>query len=81
VKGAAKKLVQSSSLFMSQCLETKEYPLPKTGRIRFYLLTIYGVFTADISEQEARSGRGTFSALFNLGDEVIAELRKLEEKS
>ena len=54
-------------------------PLPKVGYTRFYVLTQHGTLTAEAKEQDLGEGRHALSPLFFAGQDVITEIRKVEE--
>ena len=54
-------------------------PLPKVGYTRFYVLTQHGTLTAEAKEQDLGEGRHALSPLFYAGQDVITEIRKVEE--
>jgi len=57
------------------------FPLPKAGRVRFYVFTYSGRLGAEASEEELEKTAHPLSKLFLVGHGVIAELRKAAEKA
>jgi hypothetical protein len=54
---------------------TEEFPLPRAGRIAFYVLTGSGVFTAEADEVALVEQTHTFSPLFYAAHDVLTQLR------
>jgi hypothetical protein len=79
IRIVATKYVQSSGIFTPGFQEVKDYPLPKPGEVRFYLLTPKGVMTSVADEKQLRDGKDYLSPLFFKANEVITELRKMDE--
>lgn len=76
VKKVSKALVQNAAEFLSKASASKSFPLPKKGRVRFYLVTGGGVFTVEASEDDLGNKRHPFSPLFHKGHELIAAIRQ-----
>jgi len=77
---AAQSFLASSQQFAKQVLPTKSYPLPKTSYTRFYLLTGNGVLTAEIKEDDLGNNRHPLSPLFYKGQELISEIRVVDQQ-
>jgi hypothetical protein len=54
-------------------------PLPKVGYTRFYVLTQHGTVTAEAKEEDLGENRHALSPLFYAAQDVITEIRKVEE--
>ena len=75
VAKASKKLVSHSEEYFKSMTPTTSFPLPAVRRVKFYILTFQGEFTADIDEKELGEGRHDLSPLFYSGQAVITQLR------
>jgi hypothetical protein len=58
---------------------TKNYPLPKIGYTRFYIVTISGVLTAEVLEDDLGNERHDLSPVFFQGHKLISYIRAVEE--
>jgi hypothetical protein len=58
---------------------TSEFPLPAPGRTRFYFVTARGVLTVEGSEHDLGEGGHVLSPLFYKAQDVITEMRLVEE--
>jgi hypothetical protein len=79
IRNAAKKAVSLAADVQPQMKETKTFPLPETGQVKFYVLTDAGVFAATVPEADLRADRSTFSNLGNAMQEVISAYRVHEQ--
>ena len=77
---AAQSLLTASQQVSKQLKPTKSYPLPKSSFTRFYLLTSNGVLTAEAKEDDLGNNRHPLSPLFHKGQELISEVRAVEQK-
>ena len=80
VRNASKKFINLAEQNYSKLTPTRAFPFPDIGRVKFYILTYGGIFTADLDENELGLGKHEFSELFYAGHEVIGELRQLQER-
>lgn len=55
------------------------FPLPSAGRVRFYLRTSGGLRTAEVAEDELKSGSHALSGLYAAGQAVLSEVRPLSQ--
>ena len=62
--------------FSSEAQLADSYPLPEKTRVRFYLVTVDGVRTVDVQEEDLGYNRHTLSPLFHMGHELITALRE-----
>ena len=60
---------------------TKDFPYPKAGRVRFYLICYDNVRVIDADLEAARDGAGRCSDLYVEGQNVITQLRLVAEKA
>jgi hypothetical protein len=76
---AARSLV-SFAAHNSEGLEpASDTPLPKPGFTRFYVLTQRGTLTAEAREVDLGENRHLLSPLFYAAQELITEMRKVDE--
>jgi hypothetical protein len=75
VRRVAAAFVRLAGTQQAGMIATKAFPLPRTGRTVFYVLTDSGVFSADADENDLGEQRHTLSPLFYAGQEVITQLR------
>jgi hypothetical protein len=54
---------------------TKSFPYPEVGRLKFYVLTRDGVYTAEAGENEVQDARHSLFPLFVAANEVLNVLR------
>lgn len=80
VAKASKTLVSNSEKYFKSMTPTTSFPLPSVGRVKFYILTFSGTFTADIDENELGEGKHDLSPLFYSGQKVITQIRLIEEQ-
>lgn len=79
-KRAAEALLAASQQFSVQMHSTKSYPLPKPSYTRFYLLTGNGALTAEVKEDDLGNNRHPLSPLFYKGQELISEIRVVDQE-
>jgi len=80
VRAAAKALVKASDRHFTAANPTTEFPYPREGRVRFYLLTFGGVRVIDSDMASIQNGTSKQAELFELGQAVMTELRLVSEK-
>ena len=80
VANASKTLVSNSEQYFKRMTPTSSYPLPAIGRVKFYILTFTGVYTADVDENELGKHHPELSSLFYSAQEVITQLRLHSEQ-
>ncbi len=81
VRGAARAFVAESGRHLKGMTKTGEFPFAGVDRVRFYVLTRGGVYTAEAEEPELMSKRHALQALYRAGHAVITELRLISEKT
>src|SRR5436305_9485540 len=79
-RAAVKDLVARAQKALPRMIKTTSFPLPEDGRVRFYALTPRGVFTTETSRQALGERPSELSALFASGQEVVAQMRQVEEQ-
>ena len=80
VRAAAKALVKASDQHVTAAAPTTEFPYPQEGRVRFYFVTFDGVRVIDTDLATITGGTSKYSELFELGQAVLTELRRVTEK-
>lgn len=80
INAAARRLVEIAARHVSKLSPTREFPLPATGDVRFYVLTTNGVFQGGAREEILGAGAHSFSEMFFAGHDVITGLRKVTEE-
>lgn len=80
VRQPAGELIKLSEEFVEEMVRTTEYPLPGDGRVRFYLRTFTGTYTAEADGTELGAGRHSLSPLFIAGHRVISAMRTLDDR-
>ena len=81
VRTAGAKFLGLASDCLASMNKAKTFPLPGTGRVCFYVLTMSGVFAIDEDEQLLGDGKHRLSHLFYAGHDVIGNLRILSEQA
>ena len=79
VAEASKTFVQKAGAQLATMASTTEFPLPQAGRVRFYALTLDGVFTVEADENDLGYGRHPLSPLFHAGHAVLTQCRLVME--
>ena len=79
VRAAGAKFLDLAGDYVQSMSKAELYPMPDVGRVRFYIMTSSGVFTADENEQVLGEGKHRLSLLFYAGHEVIGQLRMITE--
>jgi hypothetical protein len=80
VRAASKDLVARAQKAQGRMIKTATYPTPADDRVRFYVLTGRGVLTTETSRQALGERQGELSSLFTSGQEVVAQMRLVEEQ-
>jgi hypothetical protein len=75
-----KELIVLAQQFVGQARPTTNFPLPQPGITSFYLLCGSSVLAAEAKTDDLRQGRHPLSRLFDKGQELISEIRVIEEK-
>ena len=72
---AARLFLEAVGYCLYECEPVNEYPLPKPGHIRFYLLADKGVYSVNAPKDDFYSQRHKLWPLFRYADNVITQLR------
>lgn len=59
---------------------TEAFPLPRIGKVRFYVLTYAGALTGEVDEAVLNRGKHPLTRLFFYGQEVITQIRMQQEQ-
>jgi hypothetical protein len=79
VRNAAKEAIALTESVLPRMIPTTNFPLPGADRVRFYVLTPKGVFTTETSRQSL-SEQSALSPLFYAGQEVVSQMRMVQEQ-
>lgn len=79
VRNAAKEAIALAEGVLPRMIQTTNFPLPGENRVRFYVLTSKGVFTTETSRQSL-SEQSALSPLFYAGQEVVSQMRLVQEQ-
>ena len=77
----ARLFVAAAEKHLAEMKLTKSFPYPEVGRLKFYVLTRDGVYTAEAGEKELVSGQHALSPLFFAGNDVLTGLRTSSEQA
>jgi hypothetical protein len=80
VRSAAQNFVRVAEKHYAEATPTKDYPYPKAGRVRFYLVCYDGVLMIDADLESVKNGKDKCSDLYIEGQRVITELRLITQK-
>lgn len=79
VRNASIKLVEAANKKIAELATTDSMQIPEPGNVRYYVLTNNGRYFADETEDEFFSRSGRLSDLSAAGNDLIAELRVIDE--
>ncbi len=79
VARASRRVVEAAEGFLKGLPPVEGYPLPQTGQAQFILLTFGGPHITQADEQDLGYGRHALSPLFYCAQEVISQVRRLQE--
>jgi hypothetical protein len=80
VRDAARGFVKVAEKHFDDAATTNEFPYPKAGKVRFYLVCYDGVRVLETDLEPARAGKNHYSDLYIAGQRVITELRLITQK-
>lgn len=80
VRKAALAFVEAADRFHDAATPITTFPYPAPDKVRFYLLTFKGVRMIEADLESLRRGASKSLDLFNLGNEVITQLRIVTEQ-
>lgn len=79
ISNASQRLIGLAAEFSEACEPACEFPLPRKGYTRFYLLTYTGTLCVELAEQDMRVN-SILSPLFERGHELLAMIRDIGEQ-
>jgi len=80
-RNEAKRFVTEAEKHLASMKAAQSFPYPEIGRMKFYVLTRDGVYSAETDEKEMLSGRHALFPLFLAGNEVLTALRTASERA
>jgi hypothetical protein len=80
VRAASREFIALAQKALPRMIKTTNHPLPDPDRVRFYVLTPRGVFTTETNRQSLSETKSDLSALFYSGQEVVAQMRQVQEE-
>lgn len=80
VRRAAKQFIAMSRRALPRMIKTDSHPLPEAEKVRFYVLTQKGTFTTEANRQALGGSESDLSALFYAGQDVVAQMRQVQEQ-
>ena len=72
VRNAARKFVTASFKYQNKMMKTAAYPLPESGKVRFYVLTSKNIYTYEADESDFH--KNELSPLYAQGHHLLTEL-------
>ena len=75
VRTAAKAVVKKAESYYDASAPTSDFSYPSSDHVRFYLRTFDGVRVIEVPLSSVTDGRGRYSDLFDMAQEVIGRLR------
>jgi hypothetical protein len=79
VREAAERFLQASADAAQSMTATSEFPLPQPGQVRFHVRTPAGDMTVGVPEALLRARRHQLGPLYVAGQDVLTEIRMLDE--
>jgi hypothetical protein len=76
VRKVAAKFLAAAAAYVPQSSLAQQFPLPSPGRVRFYLVTPKGTYSAEAAEDDLGYERHSFAPLFHQGHELITAVRE-----
>jgi len=77
VRTSSSAFLQASAKMIDLLQPTSEFPLPRQGFVRFYIVSTTNVRTAEGLEQDLGYNRHPLSPLFHLAHAVITAVRQM----
>ena len=75
VRAAAGLFVKAAEAHLDTAKLTKDFSYPPQGRVRFYMVSVDGTRMVEADEESLHAGTDSYSDLWFLGQQVMAELR------
>lgn len=76
VRSAVNAFLAVAAGYLPQAALADTFPLPAVNRVRFYFVTVRGVYTTEALEDDLGYERHSFSKLFFAGHDLIAAIRE-----
>ena len=80
VRKAAKEFVLLAHKALPGMIPTTDYPLPEPDKVRFYALTPRATLTVETDRQDLAEAPSELSSLFYSGQEVVTQMRQVQEQ-
>jgi hypothetical protein len=80
VRGVSEAFLDAAEAHLDRLEAISEALLPRTGAIRFHALTFDSLRSAEAEEGELVEGRSELTTLFYAGDEVLTQLRLIDQR-
>ena len=76
IRDAALNFLNQSQKYITMLHRVDTFPTPQKGYVRFYVLTLDGVYSAEVSEKQLQNSECCLTFLYQDGYEVITQLGK-----
>jgi hypothetical protein len=80
VNSASKQFISLGQTFLDKTIKTEMTVLPAINEVKFYLLTNKGIYVGQEQMKNFENNSSTWLKLFEEGNNVLSELRKISEK-
>ena len=80
VNTASKQFISLAQTFLDKATKTEKTDLPKSNEVNFYLLTNKGIYVGKEQLKNFENNSSIWLKLFEEGNNVLSELRKISEK-
>ena len=80
VRQASREFLALAQRALAGMTKATDRPLPGPDKLRFYVLTQRGVFTTETDRRILGRAESDLSALYYSGQEVVAQMRQVEEQ-
>ena len=80
VRAAARRFVKAANKYSADGSRTSRHPYAAKDKIRFYLLGFNGLRTFEAPMAPIHAGKAKYSDLFDEGQRVLTELRRISER-
>lgn len=80
VRKVSREFIALAQRALAGMTKTTDHPLPGPDKLRFYVLTPRGVFTTETDRRILGRAESELSALYYSGQEVVAQMRQVEEQ-
>jgi hypothetical protein len=80
-RNEGKRFVAEAEKHLGNMKHTTSFPYPEVGRVKFYVRTRDGIYTAEAEEEELLHERHALSPLFFAGNEILTILRARRERA